>query len=269
MVQDFNGTCSYNPFNQLYYIKYLQLFNIAQKGNELDSRWARNLISKPILESESQVKYMLAKGNNINPFWRVMCDSLGTVGDVKIFRNKDYLPLGYTYHQYMTESSFQRLSPIQKELSSLTAVILPDDGVKNVPGLREFNPADTLPIFLFSADTLAARIGVLKQDSLTITRFDDNHVEGNIAAAQDELLYLSIPYDGGWSLKVDGQPREKFIVNGGMTGIFLSKGNHKVALAFELRYLAKGIYMSMFGVLLFAGLWFAEKKFRKKPNTAD
>ena len=260
MVQDFYGTCSYNPFNQLYYIKFLQEFGVAQKGNELDSRWARNLISKPILECENQVKYMLGKGNNINPFWRIMCDSIATFGDVKVFKNKNYLPLGYAYDKYIKESNFEKLSSVQKEFISLRASILDDKDITKVPGMKEMLPSDTFSLYIFTPDTLTNEINALRRDTLVITKFNDNNIEGKVAATEDELLYLSVPYDGGWTLKVDGQPKDKIVVDGGMTGVFLNKGQHQVSMSFDLRYFNKGVYMGLFGIALFAGLWFWTKK---------
>eukprot|EP01030_Chromulinospumella_sphaerica_P020872 gene20872-20796_t len=39
---------------------------------------------------------MFAKNNAI-PLWGVIGDSIGMFGDVKVYRNKFLLPLGYTY----------------------------------------------------------------------------------------------------------------------------------------------------------------------------
>ena len=272
MVQDYNGTSSYNPFNQLYFIKYMQLFDVCHKGNEIESRWASGLAGRPILECENSVKYMLGKGNNINPFWRAMCDSVAMFGDVKVFRNKFALPLGYTYRTFIRESAFTKLNGIQKELVGLKAVVLSDDDTKSAAGLNEFKLQDTISIYVFNPDTLRNWVGGLKEDSLAITHFDDNHISGKVAANNDELMLFTVPYDGGWNVTVDGAPVEKLILNGGLTGIALKKGNHNIDMAFALRLYNKGLVLSGLGLLIFmvpAALAFSKRKRSLKEPEAE
>ena len=78
------------------------------------------------------------------------------------------------------------------------------------------------------------------------------------------MMYLSVPNDAGWTLKVDGQKRDKIILDGGMTGIMLTKGRHTIEMAYNLRYFTKGLYICLFGLLLYAGLLVLLKR---KKNT--
>jgi hypothetical protein len=87
MAQDYRGTPSYSPFNQMYYVRYLQLMGISDKKDEHQARWAMGVVNRPILESENRVKYMLAK-ENVVPLWRVIGDSVNNFGNVKLFRNR-------------------------------------------------------------------------------------------------------------------------------------------------------------------------------------
>ena len=270
MVQGYYGTSSYNPFNQLYYIKYLQLFDLAQKGNELDARWARSSVGKPILECENRVKYMLAKGNNINPFWRVICDSVGMTGDIKIFRNKWVLPMGYMYHTFIYESDFTRLTQVQKELVSLRTCVLSEKDLAVTAGLNEFKTSDTFAVNLFTPDSIFNAVTRLRSDSMVLSEFGETHLAGSINAGRDGLVYLSIPFDNGWNLSVDGQTAKRIVINGGMTGIYLKAGQHKIDLRYELRNVGKGTMMSFAGLILFVGLAFwTRKKKPIKPKISD
>ncbi|MGQ0829781.1 MAG: YfhO family protein, partial [Bacteroidota bacterium] len=55
MVHDYYGTSAYNPFNQKYYILFLQSVGLARKDQETDSRWAQGLAGRPLLESIASV----------------------------------------------------------------------------------------------------------------------------------------------------------------------------------------------------------------------
>jgi hypothetical protein len=258
-AQGYRGTSGYNPFNQLYYIRYLQLMGISDKTNEFDSRWARGLMSRPILESANRVKYMLARGEVI-PLWRLIGDSLATFGDVKVFRNRLLLPFGYTYRQYVKESDFEKLSTTQKDFITLKACVIRDEDVANVKGLTAFSLRDTIGPNAFTLDVYAQGVNDLGRDSLLTDKVEDTHISGKIAVSEDKMMYLSVPYDAGWHLKVDGKEREKEILFAGMTGVMLSRGQHTIEMVYELRYFNRGLLMSVLGLMLFAGLWFYLRK---------
>lgn len=267
MAQGYRGTSAYNPFNQEYYIRYLQLMGISNKANELESRWATGLAYHPILESANSVKYILAK-NKINPLWRITCDTMGTFGDVKVFRNKFLIPFGFGYANYIKKSDFEKTSMVQKDFLTLKAFVIDDADLQKVAGLREYPLKDTLPESQFTTDIYKQQVVELSRDTMVITKFEDNNITGSFNATNDEMMYLSIPYDGGWSLKVDGQPREKIILNDGMTGIIMKKGNHTIAMTYDLRYFTKGIYLCLAGLVLFAGAWFMTRKKKESPVIA-
>lgn len=254
-AQGYNGTCGYNPFNQLHYIRYLQLMGISDKNNEQESRWARGLVGRPILESADRVAYMMEKGAPV-PLWRVMGDSVGRFGDVTLFRNKFLLPFGYTYDHYIRESVFSKLSITQRDFVTLRACVVNDEDIAKAAGLTEFNLSDTISPNGFNLDMYRQQVDQLAKESLSLTAFDNTHIIGKVGVAQKKLMYMSLPWDGGWSLTVDGKPRDKEVLFAGMTGVYLDPGQHTIELTYKLRYLGTGIMLSVLGLLLYAGLWF-------------
>lgn len=255
MAQGYRSTSSYNPFNQLYYIRYLQLMGASDKNNEQDSRWARGLLGRPILESANRVKYLLAK-NEVMPIWRVLGDSIATVGDVRVFRNKFLLPFGFTYNKYIRESVFSKLSNTQKDFVTLKACVVADDDVSKVSGLKEFNLADTVAESLFTFDNYKQGVDELGKDSMITEKWDDTRIAGKINVSESKIMYLSMPYDEGWKLRVDGKEQQKQVVFAGMTGIMLPKGQHTVEMVFGLRYINKGLLLMVIGLLGYASVWF-------------
>jgi len=266
LAQDYHGTSEYNPFNQEYYIFYLQLMGASNKNVEIESRWALGLSSRPILESENRVKYILAK-TNINPLWQIVCDQVGTFGDVHVFRNKYVLPVGFTYDHYMKESEFEPLTIMQKDFTSLKTCVVRDADVSKASGLAEFQLKDTIPPNGFSAPVYRECTDLLSKDSLVVTTFNDSKVAGTIATTATKMMYLSIPYDGGWTLKVDGQKRDKIILDGGMTGVLLTPGAHTIEMTYDLRYFKPGLLLCLLGIVIYAGGWFYFSK-KKKQQAA-
>jgi uncharacterized membrane protein YfhO len=270
MAQGYRSTSSYNPFNQLYYIRYLQLMGASDKNNEQDSRWARGLLGRPILESANRVKYLLAK-SEVMPIWRVLGDSIATMGDVRVFRNKFLLPFGYTYNKYIRESVFSKLSNTQKDFLTLKACVVADEEVSKVTGLKEFNLADTVAESLFTFESYKQGVDELGKDSMITEKWDDTRIVGKINVSDSKIMYLSVPYDEGWKLRVDGKEQQKQVVFAGMTGIMLPKGQHTIEMVFGLRYINKGLLLMLIGLLAYAGVWFItrNKVIVAPPNAAE
>ncbi len=259
LAQDYYGTSGYSPFNQVNYIRYLQLMGISNKANELESRWANGLSYRPILESGNSVKYILAK-TKVNHIWKITCDSLATFGDVKVFRNKFVIPFGYTYSNYVKESDFENISAVQKDFLSLKVCAVKDADIPKISGLKEFPLKDTMPESSFSGDFYRQEVNELSRDTMVVSKFENNFISGTINASDNKMMYLSVPFDAGWKLKVDGQPQDKIILDGGMTGVMLKKGHHTIEMAYELRYFMKGVYLCILGLLIYLALFFVIKK---------
>ncbi len=265
MAQDYNGTSGYSPFNQEYFVKYLQLMGISNRANEWESRWANGLAFRPILQSENRVKYMLAKAN-VNPLWQVVCDQVGTYGDVKVFRNKFVLPVGFTYDSYIKESVFDPLTTTQKDFISMFACVVKDEDVAKVQGLKEYQLKDTIAPSAFTIELYKSRVDELAKDTMVVSNFDNKLISGKINLPASKMMYLTVP-DAGWTLKVDGQPRDKMILDGGITGVMLNAGQHTVEMTYELRYFSKGLILCVIGLLAYGALFFIGRK-KKEPEVA-
>lgn len=74
---------------------------------------------------------------------------------------------------------------------------------------------------------------------LNITDYKIDYIKGNINVGDNKLLYTSIPYDRGWSIKVDGKEIEPVKIFDSLIGIELSEGNHTI----EFKYIPRGLYV--------------------------
>ncbi len=89
---------------------------------------------------------------------------------------------------------------------------------------------------------------------LTLTSWSSSHLIGTVTASVDRpLLFTSIPWDEGWSAKVDGLSTVcESVLDGAFLSIPLSPGEHEV----ELKYIApgakEGLLFSIFSLLLYA-----------------
>ena len=68
----------------------------------------------------------------------------------------------------------------------------------------------------------------------------------------DELLFLSIPYDEGWSFRVDGKPAECEKIAKGFMALRIGKGQHEIEMKYFPPGLKLGILISVLALIIFA-----------------
>ena len=82
-----------------------------------------------------------------------------------------------------------------------------------------------------------------------------------------EHLYLSIPYDDGWKVTVNGKPVEAEMFEGCMMSAPLQDGKNVVEMKYRIPYLGAGILFTIVGIVVFVFLLRFEKNlafFREK-----
>jgi uncharacterized membrane protein YfhO len=264
-VQDFNGTPSYNSFNQPSYIRFLEEMNIIDGHVEAQTRWAMGVGGNLLLHPMASIKYSLVKGNTPG-FLGFGFDSIYCAGDVKILQNRYFLPLGYTYDKFVRLNNFQKLAPQDRWIIINKACVI-DDGSCTVEGIPEFclpNKREN-----YSLNEFAVDITALKRDTLTITRQTQNNVGGIISTDRTKMLFFSIPFDKGWSAIVDGRRVKPVLANLGFTGLLLEKGAHHIDLTFRPRYFDLGATVSAVAIVAFFLLALrANLRRRKQVNGA-
>ncbi|MDE2489998.1 MAG: YfhO family protein, partial [Elusimicrobia bacterium] len=88
-----------------------------------------------------------------------------------------------------------------------------------------------------------------------LTSFSENALAAAVApAAAARLLFLSIPYDAGWSARVDGARVVPVRVDAGFLGVPLPAGARRIDLSFAPPLRAAGAALSLAALALYAAL---------------
>ena len=103
----------------------------------------------------------------------------------------------------------------------------------------------------------------LKQSQWNITQHSDTYLSGTVSAQEGQVLMTSIPYEPGWTVKVDGQKVEYFKISNALIGVDLPAGEHAVTMSFFPQGLKIGLIASGAGVLLVILIALYERRSRK------
>ena len=81
-------------------------------------------------------------------------------------------------------------------------------------------------------------------------QMEDLTISGTIKADTDQTVFLSIPYDAGWTLEIDGQEAELSQAFLGFTAFTVPVGVHTIELSYLSPGFALGLTLTLFALLL-------------------
>lgn len=88
----------------------------------------------------------------------------------------------------------------------------------------------------------------LSDETLQVTSHSDTSIEGTIEVMEDGVFLTSVPYEKGWTLKIDGKEQEIDPLGDAFVAAPLKAGTHKVELTYMPDGLIPGILMTLCGI---------------------
>lgn len=128
-------------------------------------------------------------------------------------------------------------------------------------------PQDNEPVYYaLNLEAFKQIIGELKASEFTPTVFKDGAVEGEYTAKDDGNLLLSVPYDEGWIVTINGAAAELTpAADKGLSCLNVQKGSNKIVMTYKIPGAVAGLTVSLAtaAALVAAGLYARHKKSRR------
>ncbi len=92
----------------------------------------------------------------------------------------------------------------------------------------------------------------LSKNPMVISEYGDDYIKASINATDDSFLFTSIPYDDGWTVKMDGKKVTTFpFASDGLLGINLTGGNHTLEFSYYPIGFNLGICLTIISLIAF------------------
>ena len=121
---------------------------------------------------------------------------------------------------------------------------------------------DTTSFWRLDTQTYQKEMALLKSRSPK-TETIKNGVRMTYNEKEKGDIFLTIPYDKGWSAKIDGKKVPVSKAQDGFTKVTVPAGKHQLELKFFPNGLKEGIICFILGILLFIGYNYFTNKYRK------
>lgn len=194
----------------------------------------------------------------------------GSIGYLYI--NKDanagsYWPVALTIDQrtinneaWRFDNNIRQITDASEAPSSHTVSLEVAEGYTDMP-------QDNEPVFYaLNLEVFEQIIDELKASEFVPTVFEDGKVEGEYTAENDGNLLLSVPYDDGWSVTINGAAAELMpAADRGMSYLKVQRGTNNIVMTYKTPGTLAGLTVSLTTAtaLIAAGLYVRQKKSRR------
>jgi uncharacterized membrane protein YfhO len=104
-------------------------------------------------------------------------------------------------------------------------------------------------------------VAELQKGGMTVESFKETHIKGSVDSPKDGILFISMAYEPGWTIYIDGVKTEQIpLLDNAVIGVPITKGSHTVEMKFFPNYMNYGIFISIFSLLAVLFIFAYEKK---------
>ncbi len=120
--------------------------------------------------------------------------------------------------------------------------------------------------YTINPDVMDEAYLTLAPSALRVEKATDTVIRGTVIAAEDGMLYSSIPANMGWQIYIDGEKAEPFALDGALLCCDITAGEHEVVYRYHAPGLGIGIGISAVGVMILLGYAIYKKQSKKKDR---
>jgi uncharacterized membrane protein YfhO len=133
-----------------------------------------------------------------------------------------------------------------------TVVVTANDG-STISGMHAY---------AFDMDAFTKGYEILKNQRLHIEKAKDTYLKGSVNNENDGMMFMSIPYEKGWKIYVDGKAtKASAVAKDALIGFYVPKGDHTIELRYVPYGFVPGLLISIFSLLMLLWITFKDKLF--------
>lgn len=128
---------------------------------------------------------------------------------------------------------------------------------------NEYTIVQDFQFYTFDQELFQQDIDKVKQNQWNLTEYGGRRLKGTITAGENQIMMTSIPYEDGWTIKVDGKKVEPTCLVKALIGIKMSPGEHTVEMTYTPPGLVMGLGAALLGIICIVFVYRYDKKNNK------
>ena len=124
--------------------------------------------------------------------------------------------------------------------------------------------------YVLNEEVLAQAVEILSKEHLENVEMDSTHISGTLNLEEAGRLILSVPYEEGWTVQIDGENAEPEQFGDALMAFDLEAGEHTIQMHYVPEGRNIGILVSAGSVLILLGYVLCQRRFlRRKESSAE
>lgn len=260
------GLPGINAFHSIVPASVMEFYDYLEIERTVASRPGKKYVAlRPLLS----VKYLLDnKRKTENQFTNPVTGEDAMTGykyretqcNYNVYENENYVPMGFSYDYYMSESFCNSYKNSSRANLMLKAMLLNKEQIKkygdlfdNLKYVEDYNifEDDECTTLSLSESAMEYDCKKLAKTAAKSFKTDNKGFSATVERDKDCLVFFSIPYDEGWSATVNGKKAEIEKVNVGFMAVKVEKGTSKIRFNYMTPGLKNGILITVGSAALF------------------
>lgn len=121
-------------------------------------------------------------------------------------------------------------------------------------------PKISAEIYLLNEEALREALDVLSAGHMENVVWGDNEISGRITLEEPGRLILSVPYEDGWTIHINGTKTEGELFGGCLVAFDLEPGEYEIEMKYRAAGANAGIAVSIVCIILFAAIAVIQKR---------
>ena len=114
-------------------------------------------------------------------------------------------------------------------------------------------------VYRFSDEAMISLYEKLNKTPLKLTSWEDTKLAGTVNAAERGVLFTSIPYETGWTVKIDGEVAETEKIFEAFLSVDIPAGEHEITFEYFPAGLKPGIIITLASIAILAMLFIVDR----------
>ena len=186
---------------------------------------------------------------------------VGTQNKFNIYENTNFVPMGFAYDTYVTDEEVKALGEVEKPVMLMESLVLDEKQAQTYANIitkfEKKNKNISKTLYNTACEEKRA------QSCYSFT-YDSQGFEGKIKLDKEKLVFFSVPYERGWSAKVNGKDVKVEKVSYGFMAVPVPAGDSTITFTFKAQGAKLGKIASLSGLAILAVYWIADFRKRKK-----
>lgn len=150
-----------------------------------------------------------------------------------VYEYKYYIPMGFGYDSYITESQLNEIQESLRDDVMLAVAVIADEQEELVKGSMTRVETDDV----YRLIDLESNVNDRRADSCDSFSYGKNSFSAVYESETESTVFFSIPYEDGWSATVNGKEAEIIKTNVGFMAVKTEAGENNI----EFKYVTPGL----------------------------